>query len=182
MIKINLLSRKERRKSRGVKQELLLSAVLLLIVAVGLGFLWSWQNRKVEKLTLEQTQKQQQLDQLKKVVAEVEQFKKDKALYEQKIDVIAQLEKQQGGPVHLLDELSLNITDNLWFNNLSLNGDRLTISGSAFANISIVDFVNNLKNSPYFAGVNLQESKLAGNQGARVYVYTLNSSVTVPSQ
>ncbi len=182
MIKINLLSRKERRKSRGVKQELMLSAVLLLIVAVGLGFLWSWQNRKVDKLTLEQTQKQQQLDQLKKVVAEVEQFKKDRALYEQKIDIIAQLEEQQSGPVHLLDQLSLNITDNLWFKTLSLNGDQLTVAGAAFANISIVDFVNNLKHSPHFQNVQLQESKLAGEKDGRVYVYTLNSQVTMPKK
>jgi type IV pilus assembly protein PilN len=147
MIKINLLPTKKIRKQLGIKQELLLSGLLLVLLVICLGLLWTLQNTKIDHLVVQKTQHQQELEKLKKVVAEVEQFKKDKELYEQKINIIKDLEAKQSGPVHILDELSLNIPDKLWFRKLTMKGDLLTLAGSAFANISIVDFVNNLKRS-----------------------------------
>lgn len=182
MIRINLLPAKKMRKTLGIKQELLLSGLLLALLCILLGLVWGWQEGRVEALTVQKNEKQRQLDQLKKVVAEVEQFKKDKALYEQKIQIIQDLEAKQSGPVHILDELSLNITDKLWFDSLSLQGETLTLSGSAFANIAIVDFINNLKRSPYFQNVQLLESKLAGSKEGRVYVFKLSANVASPKK
>ena len=182
MIKINLLPTKKARKTLGIKQELIMSGLFLVLLMMIMGLLWSYQNGKVEQLTLQKNQKTKELDQLKKIVAEVEQFKKDKSLYEQKIQIIEDLEAQQSGPVHVLDEQSLSLPDKLWFNSMTLKGQTLTISGSAFANISIVDFVNNLKRSPYFQNVQLLESKLTGKDNIRVYVYKLSSTITIPKK
>ncbi len=180
MIKINLLPTKKIRKQLGVKQELLLSGLLLLLVVICLALLWNMQNNNINQLTLQKNRHQQELEKLKKVVAEVEQFKRDKELYEQKINIIKDLETQQSGPVHVLDELSLNVPDKLWFSALSMKGDVLTLSGTAFANISIVDFVNNLKGSPYFQDVQLRESKGTKQDKTRVYAYTLSTHVSIP--
>ncbi len=182
MIKINLLPTKKARKTLGVKQELLVNGLLLILIMIVLGVLWTWQNKDVARLEAQKKEKTQQLDQLKKVVAEVEQFKKDKELYEQKIQIINDLEAQQSGPVHILDELSLNIPDKLWYETLTLKGSTLTLSGSAFANIAIVDLINNMKRSPYFQNVQLIESKLSTKKDARVYVYKLSANVTMPKQ
>jgi type IV pilus assembly protein PilN len=180
MIRINLLPTKKIRKQLGIKQEFLAAGLFLVFVVIVLGLLWSSQTGKIGQLTMQKNEKQQKLDQLKIIVAEVEQFKKDKALYEQRIEIIKNLEAQQSGPVHVLDELSLNVPDQLWFARVTLKGSTLTISGAAFANISIVDFVNNLKRSPYFQNVQLMESKLSGKGNVRVYNYKLNASVTIP--
>jgi type IV pilus assembly protein PilN len=182
MIKINLLPTRKIRKHLGMKQELLLSGLLLLLVFICLAFLWNMQNKSIGKLTLQKNQHQQQLDKLKKIVAEVEQFKKDKQIYEQKIKIIKDLEALQSGPVHVLDELSLNVPDKLWFRTLSMKGDVLTLSGLAFANISIVDFVNNLKGSPYFQDVKLRESKRAKEKNMRIYAYTLSTRISIPKK
>jgi len=182
MIKINLLPTKKTRKTLGVKQELLVNGFLLILIMIVLGVLWTWQNKDVARLETQKAEKTQQLDKLKKVVAEVEQFKKDKELYEQKIQIINDLEAQQSGPVHIIDELSLNIPDKLWYETLTLKGSTLTISGSAFANIAIVDLINNMKRSPYFQNVQLIESKLSRKKDSRVYVYKLSANVTMPKQ
>ncbi|OIP64330.1 MAG: hypothetical protein CO150_03955 [Nitrospirae bacterium CG_4_9_14_3_um_filter_53_35] len=182
MIRINLLPTKKLRKQLGIKQELLLSGLIFVFVVIILGLLWMWQSTTIERLTLQQNEKQQKLDQIKKVVNEVEQFKKDKELYEQKINIIKDLEAQQSGPVHILDELSVNIPDKLWFESMALKGNSLTLSGNAFANISIVDFVNNLKRSPYFQNVQLLESKSSDKKDIRVYVFKLSANVTVPKK
>ncbi len=182
MIRINLLPTKKIRKQLGIKQELLAAGLFLVLVMIILGLLWSSQTGKIEQLTMQKNQKQQKLDQLKKIVAEVEQFKKDKALYEQRIQIIKDLEAQQSGPVHVLDELSLNVPDQLWFDKMTLKGSALTISGAAFANISIVDFINNLKRSPYFQNVQLMESKLSKKGNIRFYNYKLSASVTIPKE
>ncbi len=180
MIRINLLPVKKTRKQLGIKQELLLSGLILLLVVILLGLVWSWQGHKVERLTLEKSRKEQELKRLKKVVAEVERFKKDKAVYEQKIKIIKELENRQNGPVHVLDELSLNLPDQLWFNSLSLQGDLLTLAGSAFANIAIVNFINRLKSSSFFQGVQLLESKQINRDKVKVYSFRLSARVTVP--
>lgn len=182
MILINLLPTKKKKKQLGIKQELLLAGLLLALTAVLLGLAWSWQNRTVEQLTLAKGDKQRTLEQLKKVVAEVEQFKRDKQQYEMKIKIIKELENQQSGPVHVLDELSLNLPEKLWLESLSLKGSLLTLSGAAFANISIVDFINNLKNSPYFQNVQLIESKLSTKEKYRFYAYKLTATVTLPEK
>jgi type IV pilus assembly protein PilN len=182
MIKINLLPTKKARKKLGIKQELLATGLFLLLAMILLGLLWSYQDSKVQRLTVQKNQQTKELDRLKKIVAEVEQFKKDKALYEQKIQIIEDLEAQQSGPVHVLDELSLNLPDKLWLDTMTLQGNTITISGSAFANISIVDFINNLKRSAYFQNVQLLESKLTGKDSARIYVYKLSSNVTIPKK
>jgi type IV pilus assembly protein PilN len=182
MIKINLLPTKKTRKTLGVKQELLVNGFLLILIMIVLGVLWTWQNKDVARLETQKAEKTQQLDKLKKVVAEVEQFKKDKELYEQKIQIINDLEAQQSGPVHIIDELSLNIPDKLWYETLTLKGSTLTISGSAFANIAIVDLINNMKRSPYFQNVQLIESKLSTKKDSRVYIYKLSANVTMPKQ
>lgn len=182
MIKINLLPTKKIRKQLGLKQELLLSGLLLLLVVICLSLLWNMQDNNIERLTLQKNRQQQELDKLKKVVAEVEQFKKDKGLYEQKINIIKDLEAQQSGPVHVLDELSLNVPGKLWFRSLTMKGNALTLSGSAFANIAIVDFVNNLKKSPYFQDVQLRESKRTKQAKTSVYAYTLSARITIPKK
>ncbi len=180
MIRINLLPTKKIRKQLGIKQEILAAGLFLVLIVIVLGLVWVGQTSKIGQLTTQKNQKQQKLDQLKKIVAEVEQFKKDKALYEQRIKIIKDLEAQQSGPVHVLDELSLNVPEKLWFQSMTLKGSALTISGSAFANISIVDFINNLKRSPYFQNVQLMESKLSGKGDIRVYNYKLSANITIP--
>jgi len=182
MIKINLLPTKKIRKRIGLKQELLLSGLLLLLVLICEALLWNMQSHHIETLSLQKNRQQQELNHLKKVVAEVNRFKKDKKLYEQKIKIIKDLEAQQSGPVHVLDELSLNVPDKLWFRSLSMKGNYLTLSGSAFANISIVDFINNLKKSPYFQDVQLKESKRSGRNKSPVYAYTLSTRITIPKK
>jgi len=182
MIRINLLPTKKIRKQMGLKQELLLGFLLLVLTGVLLGLVWVWQSNRVERLTLDRNQKKQRLAQLKETVAEVERFKKDKELYEQRIAIIHDLEAQQSGPVHVLDELSLNIPDKLWFDSLSLKGKALTVTGKAFANIAIVDFVNNLKRSPYFQNVTLLESKVSTKAKVRVYEFKLTATVTMPKR
>ncbi len=182
MIRINLLPTKKLRKQLGIKQELLLSGLTFVFIIIILGLFWMWQSKTIERLTFEKDQKQQKLDQIKKVVTEVEQFKKDKELYEQKINIIKDLEAQQSGPVHILDELSINVPDKLWFESMALKGNSLTLSGYAFANIAIVDFVNNLKRSPYFQNVQLLESKLSEKKDVRVYAFKLSTNVAVPKK
>ncbi|NOY53688.1 MAG: PilN domain-containing protein [Deltaproteobacteria bacterium] len=182
MIKINLLPTRKIRKRLGVKQELILSGLLLLLVLICETLLWNMQSNHIERLTLQKNRQQQELNNLKKVVAEVEQFKRDKKLYEQKINIIKDLEAQQSGPVHVLDELSLDVPDKLWFRSLSMKGNHLTLSGLAFANISIVDFINNLKKSPYFQNVQLKESKRTKQNKTRVYAYTLTARISIPKK
>ncbi|MEK6775735.1 MAG: PilN domain-containing protein [bacterium] len=182
MIRINLLPTKKLRRELGIRQELLLSGLIFVFIIVVLGLVWMWQSKTMESLTARKNEKQQKLDQIKKVVTEVEQFKKDKELYEQKINIIKDLEAQQSGPVHILDELSVNLPDKIWFESMTLKGNVITVSGSAFANIAIVDFVNNLKRSPYFQNVQLLESKLSDKKDVRVYAYKLSANMSVPKK
>jgi type IV pilus assembly protein PilN len=154
MLRINLLPTKAAKKHESVRQELLGTVVLLLVVAVGL-YLWS--RSVASDLGAMQTRistVQQEIAQLKQDVVRVEDFKKKAEILEQKIGVITKLQLQRTGPAHLLDDLStiLNEQKKVWLTRLVEGGGKLILEGGAMEHENIADFQLALeRRSKYFA-------------------------------
>jgi type IV pilus assembly protein PilN len=173
MIKINLLP-KEARKRVGVWEQLVLMAavVVLTVVAVGIG--WGYLNSIIEQKKQQIEKTQQRLDELKKVIAEIDAFEKQRAALEQKLKVIAQLQKEQQLPVHLLDEIYLTLEDDLWLRSFQQSGDNLNFQGSALSNPVIANYQRKLEKSNYFDNVELvvSQRRVVGTQEVRDFQIT----------
>ena len=72
-----------------------------------------------------------------------------------KIQLITDLKRQQEVPVHILDQVSLNLPDFTWLESMTANQTRISISGKATTYTAVSNFYENLTGSGYFGGVNL---------------------------
>lgn len=183
MIKINLLPTKRGKRTLTIK--LGLKPNLTLLIAAGIiillleGFTWYWLNSKVVALTMEKETLDLRLKEIKEKVKEVENYEKDKKVYEEKITIIQNLKRNQRGPVQVLDELSRMLPDRVWLVSIKEAGKNISITGSGMTNDDIVKFVNNLKSSRLFKNVQLIESRQVIDSGIHVYSFNLTISLNL---
>jgi type IV pilus assembly protein PilN len=98
---------------------------------------------------------------------------------EEKNRIIGQLKKNQSGPVHLLDELSRNLPDRVWLLAMSEQGGKIDLEGRAITNSDIVDFVNNLKRSPFFKDIQIIESRQSSDNEKKISLYNFKLTGTI---
>ena len=108
MIKINLLP-KEARKRVGVWDQIIILILIVSATIVGIVVWHGWLNGRIDQLNENIAKTQQRLDELQKVIAEIEEFERQRQALEDKLRIIAKLEKEQQLPVHLLAILALFI-------------------------------------------------------------------------
>ncbi|PIE36178.1 hypothetical protein CSA56_01085 [candidate division KSB3 bacterium] len=168
MIKINLLP-KESRKRVGLGQQIFLLLLILVVTFAGIGFYWSYLNGVIEQKESEIARTKQRLQELQKIIDEIEKFEAQRLALEQKLAVIAKLEKEQELPVHILDEVFLTLEEDLWLNSYQQNDFDFDISGTAISNPVVSDYLRNLESSPYFENVELIVSQggTIGSQSVR---------------
>jgi type IV pilus assembly protein PilN len=156
MIRINLLPYREKEKKktffRGVAL-MLGSLILFLLILGSLYFYFDLTIGHIEKQIREAEAK---LVVLNKKVGDVEGFKKDKKMVEQKLAVIKTLESNRFAPVKMLDELYLLIpVKDLWLETLSQSGSDLRIEGMARNNDVVALFMKSLEGASFIQTVDL---------------------------
>jgi Tfp pilus assembly protein PilN len=164
MIKINLLAERKQAKAKapstikvegmGSGQNLLLVGLLVvgLIVAGG----WSWMvMNELSDWQQKHADADRELERLAEIRKKGEEYKRQKELLAQKIDLITELKKQQAVPVHILDQISKNLPEFLWLDSMTANKNQINISGKATTFTAVSNFYENLTGSGYFGGVNL---------------------------
>ena len=182
MIKINLLpvkraAKKTKTPADEAMMQLGIGLGVTLIFLGACGYRWQMLVDEVAQQTQVKESKTKELDVLKKKVQEVEDYEKKKRLLEDKIRIIEQLRKNQGGPVRLLDYLSQGLDPlKVWLS--SVEGDaQVTVMGKALTNDDIVEFIKNLQQSNYFSSVTLQESVQSVEEGVTVYSFKISMAV-----
>lgn len=177
MIKVNLLGgpkAKKVQKAMEVQYELVLAGLLVGMAIVGCFFFLSSINSRISALNSEKAQATIELAELKKKVKVVEDFEKNKKILERKNALIEELKKNQSAPVHFLDEISGSMDPlKIWLSSLSIKSQKLELSGTAISNSDIVEFINALGRSKYFAQIQLIESRKALVGLASVYKFKI---------
>jgi Tfp pilus assembly protein PilN len=188
MIRINLLGRA---RPKTVRQAVPLEATLQIVflvaaLAISFGFLYIhyWQMDKDDKVVLAHIQKQRgekaRLEQLKQ---QVENFEKQKAVLQQRIAVIEELQRNRIGGQQLLDAIANTVsrTDTLWLTSVDRKGDSLSINGSAGSIDAVANYITQLKRSGYFQQVEIKESHQdATNKAVQLFVFSLTAQFAPP--
>jgi len=189
MIRINLLGRTRPKAVRQmtVPLEATLQYVLLILALVGsVGFLYihymllDRENTKVLAHIQKQTGEKARLEQLK---AQVDNFEKQKAILQQRINVIENLQRNRTGGQELLDAIANTVsrTDTLWLTSVDRKGDTLTIKGSAGSINAVANYITQLKRSGYFQQVEISESiQDPANKVIQVFQFTLTATFGLP--
>lgn len=177
MIRINLLSGP---KARQAKPQYDVRAQGLLgvgVIVVTLASCWWYSvslDQEIEAKQEEKQEKERQLAQLKEQAKQVQDFEQKKKLLEDKNRIIDQLEASRMGPVKVLDNVSQSVEPlKVWLTKLGVSADTVQVEGKALTNDDVVEFVNNLRRTDYFSGINLQESKAVVENKVNVYQFRL---------
>ncbi len=177
MIKINLLPVREERRRLGFRQQMTLFALILVLVGIGLFYWHQSTSARIDKLRLQITEMDQEIERLAKVVKEVEKYKKDKKTLEGKLDVIGKLQKDRKIAVHYLDELNRALPDRVWLEFYDESGGAITVRGKALDPDDVPAFMRNLSASPYFTDVELdvttQSEVPVGKETVKVSDFTI---------
>jgi type IV pilus assembly protein PilN len=188
MIRINLLGRIRPKAARtAVPLEATLQVVFLviaLVLSVGILYghylLFERENNTVLAHIRKQTSEKARLTQLKQ---QVDNFEKQKAVLQQRISVIEDLQRNRTGGQELLEAIANTVgrTDTLWLNSVERKGDGLTINGSAGSINAVANYITQLKRSGYFQQVEIKESHQdATNKAVEIFVFTLTAQFGLP--
>jgi Tfp pilus assembly protein PilN len=189
MIRINLLGRSRPKAVRqAVPLEATLQLVFLIVALVfsfGLLYIHYWQMDKEDKQVLAHIQKQRgekaRLEQLKQ---QVDNFEKQKAVLQQKIAVIEELQRNRTGGQQLLDAIANTVgrTDTVWLTSVDRKADVLSINGSAGSIDAVANYITQLKRSGYFQQVEIKESHQdTTNKAVQLFLFTLTAQFAPPS-
>ena len=109
-------------------------------------------TRKIAALRAEKASLQQ-------VKQDVDKFESEKAVLQQRIDVIETLQKNRTGGQELLQMVANTVVrvDQLWLTSMSRNGRQLDIAGEAGSINAVANFITQLKRIGLF--------RQGGNQG-----------------
>jgi type IV pilus assembly protein PilN len=166
MIRVNLLERKQKEPSKlpsirlGGSTGLIAAAVVL--AAIGwIGWRYVDNKSQIGDLHTRIADADKQIENLKKVLKQVDEFQVKKQALEKKVEVISNLKRQQRVPVHLLDQISRQIPDYLWLESMEEKESGISLKGRATNYNAVSNFYNNLKDSPFFTEVTLGNTQRA---------------------
>ncbi len=160
MIRINLLSegrrpvvaRKKRPKISIGDQD---PSVFFLGGGVGIGLLvavgwWMTINSQIKEVDANIRVAQREVNELRPILEEVNNFKTKQRELERKIKVINDLTLKQQGPVHIMDRVSKALPDLVWLKSMNFRGRSVDLIGTAFNTNAIASFIENLDKVPEF--------------------------------
>ncbi len=160
MIRINLLSegrrpvvaRKKRPKISIGDQDpsIFFLGGGLVIGALIAGGWWMTANNKIKAVNADIRVAQREVDELRPILTEVNDFKKKQRELERKIKVINELTLKQQGPVHILDRVSRALPDLVWLRSMNFRGRKVDLIGTAFNTNAVASFIENLDKVPEF--------------------------------
>ncbi len=160
MIKINLLPQEERRRRAPASPMVLLPPLGAVLLVGGMVYGWWWLHGEIGGLQDNIRQTQAELKRYEQLAKQVDEYKKEKKVLEDKIKIIEQLVAAQGGPVRLLDEVSKALPNEVWLTSMNRTGKKMDITGVAFSNFTLAAFMTNLsKASAFISNVDLVVSE-----------------------
>lgn len=144
MIRINLLPVRVAKKREMGKQILVLFAVVLVGAIVGNAMWYNDRRAEFEENAKGIKQVQAKIEELKKVIGEVDKINERKAEVEKKLGVLDTLRKGRSGPVKMMDALASSMPKKLWLKNFIEDKGGVKISGSAVSHDEVAELMSNL--------------------------------------
>jgi len=167
MIKINLLPYRAERKKQQIIDHIIVICIACIPVVIGIIISYAVISFKTNNISDEIIKTAEDIKRQQATVEKIKSFKATKDALLKKLDIIKNLQKNKSGPVHIMDQLSVNLPGRLWLISLKQSGMELKIEGIAFDNQSISKYMINLEKSPYFKSVDLEKISTEEKKGSR---------------
>lgn len=159
MARINLLPWRDWEREKR-KQEFLVNLAMVLIGAGLVVFLWGWQlDNSVDNQNARNQVLTQEIAQLDEKIREISTLRREREELLSRMRVIQDLQGNRPVIVRVFDELARTMSKGVYYNQLSMTGADLGVSGTAESNNRISSLMRNLDTSDWFANPNLKSIK-----------------------
>ncbi len=174
MIKINLLPVRAAKKKETAVQQITIFCVSIVLALLVVGSLYAVKLGQISSTKNDITASNTKISELKVRIGKLEELKTLKEQVKKKLDVLSQLRKNKTGPAQRLATLSDITPEQLWLTTYSEVGDSVKISGIAYTEELIAQFMRSIQSSNDFTGVELVVSEQKEIVGTKVKGFELN--------
>lgn len=180
MILINLLPHREvarKRRRESFQAVMVLSAIVGLLIA---GAIYLWFEAMIDNQQARNTYIASQTAILDKQIKEIANIEEEITALSARQKAVEDLQADRNLPVHMLNQLVLQIPDGAYLTSLGQTGQVVTLKGMAQSNERVSELLRNLSdNTPWFSKPQLGEIitanvTLAPRDQRRVPSFTLN--------
>jgi type IV pilus assembly protein PilN len=177
MIKINLLPVRAAKKKESINQQLTIAGLSVAGVILVCAAVYFVTTSKISATKEEIVNSEQEIQLLKKKIGEIDNIKKLQAEVKKKLDILSQLRKEKSGPAKRLAQLSDTVPDKVWLTRYSESASTVSISGVAFSEELIAQFMRNLQGSEVFSNIDLQVSEQVEMGGVKTKKFEITCSL-----
>ena len=177
MIRINLLPYRDAKKQETASQQLVVMALTILIALGIIGAVYVITLGKISTTKSEITKSEDELANLKKKIGEIDNLKKLQAEVQKKLDILNQLRKEKTGPASRLARMSDIVPERMWLTKYQEAGTAISISGLAYTEELIADFMRSIQASQEFTNVELQVSEQQEMNGIKLKKFDLTCAI-----
>jgi type IV pilus assembly protein PilN len=179
MIRINLLPYRASKKKETATQQFALMGVILAVTIVVLGVAYAITLGKISTTKEEITRSETELANLKKKIGEIDNLKKLQAEVQKKLDTLSQLRKEKTGPATRLARMSDIVPEKVWLTRYQESGLNVSLSGLAYSEELIAEFMRSIQASQEFGNVELQVSEQQEVGGVKLKKFDLTCVIKV---
>ena len=165
MVRINLLPVRVSKKKEAGKQQLV---IVVAVLVAGLLANWAWAASRASDLKAREAKlarTREDIAQLERIIGEVRNIKDAQQELQKKLDVLDKLKQGRSGPVRMLDELATVTPRQLWLTKLDEKNGAMSFSGAAVSIDDVSEFMTRLKQSKFFAKVELRKTTAVKGAG-----------------
>jgi len=179
MIRINLLPYRASKKKETATQQLAIMGIVLIIALTAFGAAYAITLGKISTTKSEIARSEAELSTLKKKIGEINNLKKLQAEVQKKLDTLGQLRKEKTGPANRLARMSDIVPEKMWLTRYQENGLSVAISGLAYNEELIAEFMRSIQASKEFGSVELQVSEQQEISGVKLKKFDLSCQIKV---
>ena len=173
MIKINLLPVRAAKKKETAIQQLSLFGFAIALVALVVIMLYGLKLGQISSAKTDISVANIKINELKTKIGKLEELKKFKEQVKKKLDILAQLRKNKTGPAQRLATLSDITPEKLWLTAYAESNDNVKLSGVAYTEDLIAQFMRSVQTSNDFTGVELIVSEQKEISGTKLKSFEL---------
>lgn len=174
MIKINLLPVRANKKKETVLQQIILFCVVVAAIAVVVIALFFVKKIQISSANNEIKSANSKIAELKTKIGKLEELKTLKEEVKKKLDVLSLLRKNKSGPAQRLAALSDLTPDQLWLTSYSETAGDVKLSGIAYTEDLIAQYMKALESSNDYASVELIVSEQLEVAGTKLKKFDLS--------
>jgi type IV pilus assembly protein PilN len=159
MIRINLLPFRLARKRENIRQQVSIFVLSIVLVITGMSWYTMGMDKRISKKQNEIERINSEIAVYKEKADRVSEIQKRLKILEDKLRIVESLQMKRDQQLRVLEDLQARIvSDQMWIESIDADETMVTLTGIAFDNPTIADFMKKLEASDLFSEIDLKQT------------------------